>query len=194
MRHVAAFLLASLLTAGAARAEPAHGFMVQAQLQNDLVIAPGLTTFVGNFSLMPIIRLGWSGWRLSAALEASYSTYATSSSGNDVGLHVIAVGPVIQPVAWRSRDGSARLAAVLGANVGGAIVTSSSGSSSNESVVVGGFNAGLAGHFFPHPNFAAGLEVGVRVQFVNESGSGSSTLLSFASLYAALSLMFVAGS
>jgi hypothetical protein len=188
-----AFALAALLWVTAARAEPARGFMVQAQLQNDLIVQSGLAPNTGGYSLLPIVRLGYSGRRLSAALEASYSTFVIDT-GNSIGLHVIALGPSIQPVVWRSHDGNARLAAVVGGSIGGAIESNGSGTTSNENVVIGGFNVGLAGHFFPHPNFAAGLEVGVRVLWVDDIRTTTTTLFTVAALYAALSVLFVAGS
>jgi hypothetical protein len=89
MHKVLAFALASLLSAAVARAEPARGFMLQAQLQSNLLVSPGLATYVGNFGLLPVVRLGYSGWRLAAAVEANYSTFVASSGNNSDGLHVI---------------------------------------------------------------------------------------------------------
>lgn len=201
MLRVLAVVLLLCAVGSRARAEPATGFMLQGQIAANLVVAPGLGAYVENFSVMPSLRLGAQFRPLAFAVELNYSTFNQSNSGpggGSFGYHVLAVGPDIQPVVWRSADGNARLSPVLGFNVGGVIAASSSGGgggSMNTNYITGGLNGGLLGNYFLHRNFALGLEGGVRAQFVSIGGSGStSTLYTVASIYVALSLTFVAGS
>jgi len=175
------------LAASPARAEPATGFMVQGLIASNLMV--GGAYYGPNFTVMPALRLGGQLRRIAVAAELNYSTFA-ELDGTDNGLHLIAVGPNLQPVIWASAEGNARLAIACGFNVGAVVQTrSSSTSSRSDSFVTGGFNGALHGGYFLHPSFAPGPAGGVRAQIFNFEGDH----VVVAAVYVALSLTFVAG-
>lgn len=187
----AVVVVAILLAGSPARAEPATGFMVQGLIASNLIIG-GVSAYGPSFTVMPALRLGGQLRRLAIAAELNYASFASLDSGNgaDTGIHLIAIGPNLQPVIWQSADRNARLAISCGFNIGAAISTrSGSTTSSSDSWVTGGFQGALHGSYFLHPSFALGFESGVRTQIVNADGDH----LVVASLYVALSLTFVAG-
>jgi hypothetical protein len=193
------WLIGILLLCGAtvAEAEPANGFMMQGEIAANLVL--GGAQFFSSVSPLPSLRLGGSWRRVAAALEVNYSTFATSHTNNGFtstnDFHVVALGPVVEPVLWRSAEDHARLYAVVGFNLGAVISGSSSSGgggasfSNHNGDILGGFNLGLLGQYFIHRNFALGVEGGIRAQFVNVS----STLYSVADAYVGLVLTFIAG-
>ena len=170
--------------------EPATGLLLQGQLALNLTVSGGYSYYVGPFNLMPMFRIGWQFKRWALAADINYSSFSIGDDGSSGGMHLISIGPNVQPTLWRSRKKDVQLTLVAGFGVGTVVMTDDSGP--DETAVLGHLVLGLGTHYFPSRHFGFGMETGIRVQFVR-LGSGSDPLLTVAVLYVAISMEAIIG-
>jgi hypothetical protein len=189
----AAIALALLFAARAGRAD-SIGFMLQPGLGfgTSIVPAPDVTAMPTapaagpstSFTLIPMLRIGVAFRPVAFAFEISYSAGGIIfDTAGDTTSSVIRLGLVGEPIFWRSADHRVRLYALLGVNtltLGQARVSPSWGA---------GFSLGFGGTYSVHPNFAVGLELGARPEFVPETGA----MFISSEVYVALTGTFVTG-
>src|SRR5256885_13934775 len=84
-RSLVGLLIGFTALAPHARAEgPATGFLPQGQLAANLVVAPGIGAFLGDFAMMPIVRIGAQLKPLAVAAEVNYSAFGTTEKFDPV--------------------------------------------------------------------------------------------------------------
>ncbi|MDI7269894.1 MAG: hypothetical protein QME96_18030 [Myxococcota bacterium] len=199
MRRLPKVIVPAVVCLGLAHTPPAvasegaaSGFMIQGLVGGTRVWSSfrGMQPFAEPVS---VLRIG--GMWDTMAVAANVSFFAVAQPEGDYeGIHVLSLGPDLELFVWSSADGAARLYVLAGFNLGVGIDEEAAPPSPDpefdetEFDFVGGFCLGLGGHYFLHRNFALGVEIGSRTLFIDDP-----IIRAISSLYAALSITFVAG-
>ncbi len=201
MRCLPKVIVPAVVCLGLAHASPAaasegaaSGFMIQGLVGGAVTPAS-----FGPWST-GALRIGAMLDTMAISANVSFFAYA-EPKGDYYGVHLLTFGPDIEWFVWSSADGAARLYLMTGFNLGAGIFEDKAyydpyeepTVDETEADFIGGFGLGLGGHYFLHRNFALGVEIGSRTLFIDYSDAPSDEVVAISSLYAALSITFVAG-